>query len=87
MAATPDTVSSSDTFLISGSGTAGNYDQLYAFAVADTSGKCAGGAAVIPGDNASRKVSNEKVPTVFKAIEMSKAKSCTGEEAGENYRP
>lgn len=85
LVAAPDTVSSSDTFLTTGM--SGNYDQLYAFAVVDMSGRCAGGAAVIPGDNANRKVSNATAPTVFKAIEMSKAKSCTGEAAGENYRP
>jgi hypothetical protein len=87
MAADPNTVSSSDTFLISGSETAGRFDQLYAFAVADAKGKCAGGAAVIPGDDAKRKVSDAKVPTLFKPIDMSNAKSCTGETAGENYKP
>jgi hypothetical protein len=87
MAADANTVSSSDTFLISGSETAGRFDQLYAFAVADTKGKCAGGAAVIPGDEAKRKVSDEKAPTVFKPIDMSSARSCTGEAAGEIYRP
>lgn len=85
MAADASTVSSSDTFLISG--VAGNFDQLYAFAVADTKGKCAGGAIVIPGDNANRKVSNEKIPTVFKSIDMSNAEACTGEAAGDNYKP
>ncbi|MBD0325926.1 MAG: hypothetical protein ICV68_05815 [Pyrinomonadaceae bacterium] len=85
MAAAPDTVSSSDYFLISG--VSGNFDQLYAFAVADTNGKCAGGAAVIPGDNANNKTSEAKVPTVFKPIDMTNAKSCTGEAAGENYKP
>jgi hypothetical protein len=85
MPADANTVSSSDYFLISG--VSGNFDQLYAFAVADTSGKCAGGAAVIPGDNANSKVSDEKVPTVFKSIDMTGAKACTGEAAGENYKP
>lgn len=85
MDADASTVSSSDTFLISGA--TGNFDQLYAFAVADTKGKCAGGAAVIPGDNANRKVSNEKIPTVFKSIDMSNAKSCTGKDAGDKYKP
>jgi hypothetical protein len=85
MAADASTVSSSDTFLISGA--AGNFDQLYAFAVADAKGKCAGGAVVIPGDNANRKVSKEKIPTVFKSIDMSNSKSCTGETAGDQYKP
>jgi hypothetical protein len=85
MAADASTVSSSDTFLISGA--AGNFDQLYAFAVADAKGKCAGGAIVIPGDNTNRKVSNEKIPTVFKSIEMSNSKTCTGEAAGDQYKP
>lgn len=85
MAADANTVSSSDTFLISG--VTGNFDQLYSFAVADTKGKCAGGAIVIPGDNANRKVSTEKIPTVFKSIDMSNAKSCTGKAAGDNYKP
>ena len=85
MAADPQTVSASDAFLISG--VSGNFDQLYAFAVADTSGKCAGGAAVIPGDSARRKVSDEKTPTAFVPIEMSTARSCTGEAAGNNYKP
>jgi hypothetical protein len=85
MVADPNAVSASDTFLFSG--VPGNFDQLYAFAVSDTKGKCAGGAAVIPGDNVNRKVSNERVPTLFKPIEMSKAKSCTGQDAAENYKP
>jgi hypothetical protein len=85
MAADPQTVSASDTFLISGA--QGNYDQLYAFAVADAKGNCSGGALLIPGDNANHKVSNEKIPTVFKSIDMSSAKSCTGEAVGENYKP
>lgn len=85
VAADPNTVSSSDYFLISGA--EGNFDQIYAFAVADTNGKCAGGTAVIPGDNANRKTSEAKVPTVFKPIDMTNAKSCTGEAANENYKP
>ena len=85
MPADPNTVSASDAFLISG--LSGNFDQLYAFAVADTNGKCAGGAAVIPGDNANRRVSEEKVPSVFKPVDMSNAKSCTGDAASENYKP
>lgn len=87
MPANASTVSSSDTFLISGSEVAGRFDQLYAFAVADTKGKCAGGAAVIPGDDAQRRVSDAKAPTVFKPIDMSSTKSCTGEAASDNYRP
>jgi hypothetical protein len=87
MPADASTVSSSDTFLISGADEAGRFDQLYAFAVVDTKGKCAGGAAVIPGDDTKRKVSDEKAPTVFKPIDMSSAKSCTGEAASDNYRP
>ncbi len=85
MAADANTVSASDAFLISG--LTGNFDQLYAFAVADTRGRCAGGAIVIPGDNANRKVSDEKMPTVFKPIDMSNAKSCSGDAAGKNYKP
>ncbi|HEY0386085.1 MAG TPA: hypothetical protein VGC64_08735 [Pyrinomonadaceae bacterium] len=85
MAADPQTVSVSDTFLISGA--PGNYDQLYAFSVSDTKGNCAGGALVIPGDNTNHKVSNQKLPTVFKSIDMSAAKSCTGEAVGDNYKP
>lgn len=85
MPANPNTVSASDAFLISG--VSGNFDQLYAFAVADTKGKCAGGVAVIPGDNANRKISNEKAPTVFQPIDMSNAESCTGDAAGKNYKP
>lgn len=85
MTADPNTVSASDTFLISGA--PGNFDQLYAFAVLDTHGKCAGGAAIIPGDNTGRRVSNEKIPTAFKPIEISNAHTCTGEAAGENYKP
>lgn len=87
MAADPNTVSASDTFLMTGAAVSGNYDQLYAFAVADTKGKCAGGAAVIPGDSAAHKVSEAKAPTVFKSIDMTNAKTCTGDAAGENYRP
>lgn len=85
MPADASTVSASDTFLISGS--AGNYDQLYSFAVVDTKGKCAAGAAVIPGDTANHKVSEAKAPTVFTPIDMSKAKSCSGRDAGDNYKP
>jgi hypothetical protein len=85
MPADASTVSASDTFLISGS--AGNYDQLYSFAVTDTKGKCAAGAAVIPGDTANHKVSEAKAPTVFMPIDMSKAKSCSGRDAGDNYKP
>ena len=85
MAADPVTVSASDAFLISG--LAGNFDQLYAFAVADTRGRCAGGAMVIPGDNANRKVSDEKTPSQFKPIDMTNAKSCSGDAAGKNYKP
>jgi hypothetical protein len=83
MVADANAVSASDTFLISGA--PGNFDQLYAFAVADTQGRCAGGAAVIPGDQLNHKVSNQSIPTAFKPIEMSK--SCTGKDAGENYKP
>jgi hypothetical protein len=72
VAATPDTVSSSDYFLIAG---------------ADTNGKCAGGVAVIPGDKANNKTSESKVPTVFKPVDMTNAKSCTGEAANEKYKP
>src|ERR1043165_8094293 len=43
-AATPDTVSVGDAFLIARK----NYDQLLAFAVTDTKGGCAAGAAIIP---------------------------------------
>lgn len=85
MPADPNTVSASDAFLISGA--SGNFDQIYAFSVADTKGKCAGGVAVIPGDNANRKVSEEKAPSVFKPVDMSNAKSCTGSAASENYKP
>lgn len=87
MKADPNTVSASDTFLTTGAAVSGNYDRLYAFAVADTKGKCAGGAAVIPGDTPNRKVSDAVVPTVFKPIDMSNAKSCSGDAAGENYKP
>jgi hypothetical protein len=87
MPADPNTVSASDAFLTTGAAVSGNYDRLYAFAVADTKGKCAGGAAVIPGDTPTRKVSDDTVPTVFKPIEMSNARACTGDAAGENYRP
>ncbi|HEX8000507.1 MAG TPA: hypothetical protein VF528_19145 [Pyrinomonadaceae bacterium] len=85
VAATPDTVSSSDYFLIAGG--EGGFDQIYAFAVADTNGKCAGGVAVIPGDKANNKTSESKVPTVFKPVDMTNAKSCTGEAANEKYKP
>jgi hypothetical protein len=85
MPADPNTVSASDAFLISG--VSGNFDQLYSFAVADTKGKCAGGVAVIPGDSANRRVSEEKAPTVFKPVDMPDAKSCTGDDAGKNYKP
>lgn len=87
IAADPNTVSASDSFLMTGAAVSGNYDQLYSFAVVDTKGKCAGGAAVIPGDSANHKVSEAKAPTVFKAIDMTTAKSCTGREAGDNYKP
>lgn len=85
MPADPNTVSASDAFLISG--VSENFDQLYAFAVADTKGKCAGGVAVIPGDNANRKISVEKAPTVFKPVDMSSAKTCSGDAASKNYKP
>jgi hypothetical protein len=87
MKADPNTVSASDNFLTTGAAVSGNYDRLYAFAVADTKGKCAGGAAVIPGDTPNRKVSDAVVPTVFKPIDMSNAKQCSGDAAGENYKP
>jgi hypothetical protein len=85
MPADAGSVSASDTFLISG--TSGNFDQLYTFAVMDTKGKCAAGAALIPGDAAARKTSEAKVPTVFKPIDMSNAKTCSGRDAGDNYKP
>lgn len=85
MPADPNTVSASDAFLISG--VSGNFDQLYAFAVADTKGNCAGGVAVIPGDTANRKISEEKAPTVFKPVDMSGAKTCSGDAASANYKP
>ena len=81
-AAAPDTVSVGDAFLIARK----NYDQLLAFAVADTKGGCAAGVAAIPAKN-EYKVSEEKVPTVFKAIEMPGGKTCSGDVAGENYKP
>lgn len=81
--ATPDTVSVGDAFLISRA----NYDQLLSFAVTDTKGRCAAGAAIIPGRNDEHKVSEEKVPTVFKAIDMPEGKKCSGDAAGENYKP
>jgi hypothetical protein len=81
-AAAPDTVSVGDAFLIARK----NYDQLLAFAVTDTNGGCAAGVAVIPAKD-EYKVSEEKVPTVFKAIEMPSGKSCSGDAAGENYKP
>ncbi|MDX6695750.1 MAG: hypothetical protein QOF02_3353 [Blastocatellia bacterium] len=85
MPADANSVSASDTFLISGA--SGNYDQLYSFAVTDTKGKCAAGAAVIPGDTASHKVSEAKLPTMFVPIDMSSARSCSGRDAGDNYKP
>lgn len=87
MTADANTVSASDAFLTTGAAVSGNYDRLYAFAVADMKGNCAGGAVVIPGDAPQRKVSDETVPTVFKPVEMASVKSCTGDAAGENYRP
>lgn len=87
MKADPNTISASDTFLTTGAAVSGNYDRLYAFAVADTKGKCAGGAAVIPGDTPNRKISDAVAPTVFKSIDMSNAKQCSGDAAGENYKP
>lgn len=81
-AATPDTVSVGDAFLIARA----NYDQLLAFAVTDTKGGCAAGAAIIPAQS-EYKVSEEKVPTQFKTIEMPTGKTCSGEVAGENYKP
>ena len=85
MPADANTVSASDTFLISGA--SGNFDQLYSFAVVDTNGKCAAGAAVIPGDAANRKISEASAPTIFMPIDMSNAKSCSGRDAGDNYKP
>ena len=85
MPADPNTVSASDAFLISG--VSENFDQLYAFAVADMKGNCAGGVAVIPGDTANRKISEEKAPTVFKPVDMSDAKTCSGDAASKNYKP
>ncbi len=84
-AATPDTVSVGDSFLIARTG--GSYDQLLSFAVADTKGGCAAGVSVIPGRNDEHKVSEEKVPTVFKAIELPSGAKCSGDAAGENYKP
>ncbi|HYJ46440.1 MAG TPA: hypothetical protein VEV81_07485 [Pyrinomonadaceae bacterium] len=81
-AAAPDTVSVGDAFLIARA----NYDQLLAFAVTDTKGNCAAGAAIIPAQS-EYKVSEEKVPTVFKTIEMPGGKTCSGDTAGENYKP
>jgi len=81
-AATPDTISVGDAFLIARK----NYDQLLAFAVTDTKGGCAAGAAIIPAQS-EYKVSEEKVPTVFKTIEMPSGKTCSGDVAGENYKP
>ena len=81
-AAAPDTVSVGDAFLIARA----NYDQLLAFAVAETKGGCAAGVAAIPAKS-EYKVSEEKVPTVFKAIEMPGGKTCSGDVAGENYKP
>lgn len=81
-AATPDTVSTGDAFLIARK----NYDQLLAFAVTDTKGTCAAGAAIIPAQS-EYKVSEEKVPTQFKTIEMPAGKTCSGDVAGENYKP
>jgi hypothetical protein len=81
-AATPDTVSVGDAFLIARK----NYDQLLAFAVTDTKGGCAAGAALIPAQS-EYKVSEEKVPTVFKTIEMPGGKTCSGDVAEENYKP
>ena len=81
-AAAPDTISVGDAFLIARA----NYDQLLAFAVTDTKGTCAAGVAVIPAKS-EYKVSEEKVPTVFKTIEMPSGKTCSGDVAGENYKP
>jgi hypothetical protein len=81
-AAAPDTVSVGDAFLIARK----NYDQLLAFAVTDAKGGCAAGAAIIPAQS-EYKVSEEKVPTQFKTIEMPGGKTCSGEVAGENYKP
>ncbi len=72
----PSTVSSSSTFLLTEVTSA--YDQAFGFAVADRSGRCAGGVIVIPGtDDAA--ATTGSAPSIFTPVDDLAV--CTAEQA------